>query len=45
MDHKQGNQSREQSAQGPVLYVAFELASSTGSGRPGGFDSYAVRQR
>ncbi len=29
MDHKQGNQSREQSAQGPVLYVAFELANST----------------
>ncbi len=29
MDQKQGNQSREQSAQGPVLYVAFELANST----------------
>jgi transposase len=29
MDHKQGNQSREQSAPGPVLYVAFELANST----------------
>ena len=29
MDHKQGNQSREQSAQRPVLYVAFELANST----------------
>ena len=29
MEHKQGNQSREQSAQGPVLYVAFELANST----------------
>ena len=28
MDHKQGNQRREQSAQGPVLYVAFELANS-----------------
>ncbi len=26
MDHKQGKQVREQSAQGPVLYVAFELA-------------------
>jgi transposase len=29
MDHKQGNQSQEQSARGPVLYVAFELANST----------------
>jgi transposase len=29
MDHKQGNQSREQSAQVPVLYVAFELSNST----------------
>lgn len=29
MDHKQGNQGREQSAQVPVLYVAFELANST----------------
>jgi transposase len=29
MDHKQGNPSREQSTQGPVLYVAFELANST----------------
>jgi transposase len=29
MDHKQGNQSREQSAQVPVLYVAFELANSS----------------
>jgi transposase len=29
MDHKQENQSREQSAQVPVLYVAFELANST----------------
>jgi transposase len=29
MDHKQGNQSREQSNQLPVLYVAFELANST----------------
>jgi transposase len=29
MDHKQGNQSREQSAQVPVLYVAFELAISS----------------
>ena len=28
MDHKQGNQSREKSAQAPVLYVAFELANS-----------------
>ena len=28
MDQKQGNQRREQSAQGPVLYVAFELANS-----------------
>jgi len=29
MDHKRGNQSREQSAQVPVLYVAFELANSS----------------
>jgi transposase len=29
MDHKQGNQSREESAQVPGLYVAFELANST----------------
>lgn len=29
MDHKQRNQGREQSAQGPVLYVAFELADSS----------------
>jgi transposase len=29
MDHKQENQDREQSARGPVLYVAFELANST----------------
>jgi hypothetical protein len=29
VDHKQGNQGREQSAQVPVLYVAFELANST----------------
>ena len=30
MDYKQGNQSREQSAQGPILYVAFELAKALG---------------
>ena len=29
MDHQQGNQDREQRAQVPVLYVAFELANST----------------
>jgi transposase len=29
MDHKQGNQSREQSAQVPGLYVSFELANSS----------------
>jgi transposase len=29
MDHKHGNQSREQSTRVPVLYVAFELANST----------------
>lgn len=29
MEHKQRNQGREQSAQGQVLSVAFELANST----------------
>ena len=29
MDYKQGNKSREESAQVPGLYVAFELANST----------------
>jgi transposase len=29
MDHKRGNQDREQSGQVPVLYVAFELANDT----------------
>jgi transposase len=29
MEHKQGNLGREQKAQEPVLYIAFELANST----------------